>query len=149
MILDGLRNAERYSALITGLAEAFDFLRRPDLDDLADGRHAIDGERLYAMIVRGNGRPRTDARLEYHRRYLDVQFSVSGTDVIGWRELSTCAEPSGDYDGKTDCGLYADAPDAWIPLPPGMFIILLPSDAHAPMTGDGTLHKAVVKLRVG
>ena len=38
MILNILTEADRYGALIPGLAAAFAFLRRPDLAELANGR---------------------------------------------------------------------------------------------------------------
>ena len=148
MILDVLAQSYRYETVVHGLAEAFAFLRRRDLADLANGRHEISGSQLFAMIVRGEGKPRTETKLEYHRRYIDVQFSVAGADVIGWRELSTCTKPDGGYDEKIDCGLFTDEPVTWLTLPPGAFTILFPSDAHAPMAGAGPLHKAVVKVAV-
>jgi YhcH/YjgK/YiaL family protein len=148
MILDVLTEAERYGSIVPGLAEAFAFLRRPGLAALADGRYPIAGERLYAMVARTEGRGEAGARLEYHRRYLDVQFCVSGTDVIGWKALGACTERAGEYDAKADCGFYGDAPAAWVRLPPGAFMLLLPSDAHAPLAGVGLVHKVVVKLKV-
>ena len=146
MVLDCLAHADRYACLADGLAEAFAFLRRPDLAELTDGRREIDGDSVYAIVARGKSKPREDARLEIHRRYIDVQFCVAGTDVIGWRELSRCTLPPDQFDEQADCGFLSDEPHAWVALPRGSFMILFPSDAHAPLAGTGALHKVVVKV---
>jgi len=147
MILDVLENAERYCAVHPRLAAAFDFLREADTAGLAPGRRDLDGDRLYAMIVRDQGRGRQRARLEAHREYIDVQFSVEGTDLIGWKSLGACAGTEG-YDAEKDLEFFSDKPDAWIATPPGTFAIFFPEDAHAPMAAEVALHKVIVKVAV-
>ena len=51
MVLDTLENADAYNALNSGFAKAFEFLRRNDLAQLDEGRHEIDGERVYAYFT--------------------------------------------------------------------------------------------------
>jgi biofilm protein TabA len=57
---------------------AFAFLRTTDLPALAPGRHQIDGDRLYASIDRLSGRGLAGARLECHRRQIDIQLTIEG-----------------------------------------------------------------------
>jgi len=148
MILDHLANAGRYACLHPAFARAFEFLRRDDLSDLPAGRHEIDGDRLYAMVVQAPGKGRDEAKLEAHREYVDIQLSVAGTDVIGWKPTAGCRHPETEFNPETDLGLYSDDPDAWVAVPPNTFAILFPEDAHAPMGGSGSLHKVVVKVAV-
>ena len=148
MILDVLENAQRYDSLHPRLAPAFDFLRRGDLAALPAGRHEVHGDRLYAVVVREEGRGREGAKLEVHRKYIDVQFSVEGTDLIGWKNISACAGPGDGYDDEKDIEFFSDAPDAWIATPPGTFAIFFPDDAHAPLGAEGPLHKVVMKVAV-
>jgi biofilm protein TabA len=35
-----------------------------------------------------------------------------------------------------------------VATPPGTFAIFFPEDAHAPMAGEGLIHKVVVKVAV-
>ena len=146
MILDRLECADRYAGLNPYFEKAFDFLRQTRLEELAPGRNEIDGDRVYAMVLRGPGRSRDEARLEAHRKYIDIQVSLSGTDEIGWKGKSLCTEPDGDYDPGGDCELFTDTPDAWVAVGPGSFAVFFPEDAHAPMVADGELHKVVVKV---
>lgn len=148
MILDRLTCAEQYVGLHPGLAAAFRLLAPGQLTDLPAGRHELDGSRLFAVVVREPGRGRDSARLESHRQYIDIQYVVSGDDVMGWKGTDLCAEPDGAFDTVKDIGFYHDAPDAWIAVPPGGFALFFPQDAHAPMAGQGELHKVVMKVAV-
>lgn len=148
MILDHLNTAERYFGLHPGFAQGFSFLRRPGLAELADGRYEIDGDLVYAIIARADGRGREQAKLECHRRYIDIQYAVCGTDVIGWGPLHACSQTDAPYASNTDCILYLDPPQAWADLAPETFMVFFPEDAHAPLAGTGPLHKVVVKVAV-
>ena len=148
MILDTLDNAAAYNALNSGFPKAFEFLRRPDLADLPEGNHEIDGDRIYAIVVKAAGRERAVGELEAHRKYIDVQYVLVGTDEMGWRATSTCSQPQGEYNGEDDYLMYSDPAVAWVATPPGTFAIFCPGDAHIPMISPDQLHKVVVKVAV-
>ena len=148
MILDTLEQCERYRDLHPGFAAAFDFATSRDLGTMAPGRHLIDGDRLYVSIDLIEGRGRTDARLESHRRYIDIQLTLEGDEEIGWRPLSLCRAPVAPFDEQRDIRFYSDAPDSWVAVPPGRFAIFFPDDAHAPLAGTGLLRKAIFKISV-
>jgi YhcH/YjgK/YiaL family protein len=148
MILDTLDRSGRYRTMHPDFARAFEFLARPDLAALAPGRHAIDGERLYVSMDVKPGRGRDGARLEAHRRYIDIQFTIAGTDEIGWTPLESCAHPAGPHDENRDIRFFDDRPDTWLLVPPGRFAIFFPDDAHAPLGGEGEIRKAIVKVAV-
>jgi len=146
MIQDEFAMAGLYAALNPGLARAFAFLDQPGLAGLPEGRHGIDGLRSWAVVARGAGRSRAEARLEVHDRYIDVQCILEGVDRMGWRPRRTCALPQGPFDPARDVGFYADEPDAWLDTRAGQFAILFPHDAHMPMVGAGTIHKVILKV---
>ena len=148
MILDILENGRSYLSLDPGFAAAFEFLMRPDLKDLPDGRHEIDGDRIYALAVRGPGRKREEAMLEAHELYADIQLVLAGVDTMGWKPTSACVQPADDYDPATDAQFFKDDPDAWVATRAGAFVIFLPGDAHLPTISDGDIHKVVAKIRL-
>lgn len=147
MILDRLDNWERYTPLHPGFKAAFDYLRAHELAGVPDGKHAIDGDRLYASVEHCPGRGRGGARPEFHRKYIDIQCAISGVEVIGWKCLSASANLTQPYDPERDLGFYGDAPEFWMTLTPGTFAIFFPEDVHAPLAGEGPLHKVVMKIR--
>ena len=148
MILDTLAQADRYAPIHPGFAAAFQFLRTAKFADLATGRNEIDGDRLYVVMNRQPGRGRADAKFEAHRRYIDIQFGISGTDVMGWRALADCTRPTAAFDDSKDVWFFEDPAETWLVVPPGSFAIFYPDDVHAPLGGTGDLVKAVVKVAV-
>jgi len=146
MILDTLARADRYSALHPLFARAFAFLRQTDLDALAPGRYTIDGEQLFAIVEHCTGRARAEAQLECHRRYIDIQLVLEGTDEMGWKALAECLSPATDYDAARDIRFFSDVPSSWIATPAGSFCLFFPDDAHAPLVSSGFIRKVVVKI---
>ena len=146
MIVDQLEHAKRYRALHPGFAGGFDFLHRPDLASLPDGRYDIDGDRVFALVARDQGRGRPKSPLESHRRYADIQFIIGGQDCIGWLPTAACERVSQAYDPDTDLGFYYDRPQTWLEMAEGTFAIFFPEDAHAPLATNGLIHKAIVKI---
>lgn len=148
MVIDTLMHAPRYEILHPGLKAAFAFLRRPDLASLPVGRHEISGNGVFALVDTGPQRGREAARLEAHRKYIDLRYVIGGTDEIGWRPTRECSRIATPYDPSSDLVFFAEPSAAWITLPPGTFAIFFPEDAHAPLGGSGVLHRIVVKLEV-
>lgn len=148
MILDILKNRDRYIGHWDGFQQAFAFLLQPNLAELAAGRYEIDGTRVFALVSKGPGRKRQDGLLEVHRNYIDIQHVIAGTDEMGWRAKAACASPAAPYDPEKDIQFFTDAPDAWIAVHPGSFAIFFPEDAHLPLVSDGEVHKVVVKVAV-
>jgi YhcH/YjgK/YiaL family protein len=149
VILDHLAQAARLDALHPGFARAFEFLRRPDLAALPPGRHEVDGDRVFALAGAETGRGRARARLEAHRRYADIQYVVSGNEVMGWRALASCRSTGLGYDASKDIEFFAAEPAIWLPVAPGGFAVFFPEDCHAPLAGDGIIRKVVMKVAVG
>jgi YhcH/YjgK/YiaL family protein len=149
MILDTLAQADRYLALHPLFAGAFAFLRSTDLGTLQPGKHAINGERLFAIVEACAGRTRAEAKLECHRRYIDIQLVLEGVDEMGWKPLAACVDPATDHDAARDIRFFNDAPASWIATPPGSFCLFFPDDAHAPLVSAGLIRKVVLKIEAG
>ena len=126
MILDQLQNSALYLPLQRGFAEAFAFLNQPGLAQLPPGRHEIVGTQVYAMVAKAEGRPREAARLEGHRKYIDIQLVLSGVEEMGWRPHQTDGPVQTPYDDTKDTEFYPGQPDAWITVNPGPVCHLLP-----------------------
>jgi YhcH/YjgK/YiaL family protein len=148
MILDTLPLAPRYAALHRSFAKAFRFLAETDLDALPTGRTDIDGDDMFVILDRQDGRGRDGARLEAHRRYIDIQYTVHGEEEIGWTPLAACTAPAGEFDAAKDIVFFEDAPRCWLSLPRGSFAIFFPEDAHAPLASRSAVTKAIVKIAV-
>lgn len=148
MILDVLDNCDTYAGLNPHFATAFAFLRRPDLAELPEGRHEVDGNNVYAVVAKGAGRRPEDALIETHDASIDIQLVLDGTDRMGWKPRKALGPKTEASDPRKDVAFYKDSPMAWTKVTPGMFAIYFPEDAHMPMISDGGLHKVIMKVAV-
>lgn len=147
MILDTLENAARYAGFKPGISEGFGFLDQPGLSELEPGRYDIVDGLAFAIIEKNDGRKVEDGKLEAHRKYIDIQYIISGDESMGWSPLADLAGSEG-YDETRDLEFFTDAPQSLVKVPPGSFTIFLPTDAHLPGVGNGPIHKVVVKIAV-
>jgi YhcH/YjgK/YiaL family protein len=147
MILDKLSNAKKYYSFHPLFKEAFEYLNQPEFKSLAAGTYKIQGDDLYVIIADDKARDH-DAKLEAHKKYIDIQVTLDGAFNIGWRALSECSSLHKEYDAENDYMLYADTYDFSMTLTPDTFAIFYPEDAHAPNAPKDFVKKAIVKVAV-
>jgi len=148
MIIDAGRYCQAYQSLHPLFERAFRFLADTDLRAFAPGRHPVDGDRLYLSVDHVQGRGREGARLEAHRRYIDIQYTIEGEEEIGWMPLASCGALSRPFDEAKDVGFFDTRPTTWLAVPAGTFVVFFPQDAHAPLAGRGAVKKAIMKVAV-
>lgn len=149
MILDKLANANRYNCLHPLFEKAFDFLRNTDLATIETGVHEIESKQLFAIISEAAGVTKAEYKLEVHRKYIDIQYIISGTDHMGWKDLALCTEPNDPYNETREAAFFPDKTENWFDVPAGSFTIFYPDDAHAAMvTGENVVRKVVLKIAV-
>ena len=148
MILDRLANAGLYAPLHPRFAAAFRFLEQTDLAALPDGEHELDGRGLFVAVETIPGRGREGAKIEAHRRYIDIHVAIGCRDEIGLKPVADCRDVELDYDEGHDASLFRDRPESWVALPPGSFAVFFPDDGHAPLAVAGPVRKAVVKVLI-
>ncbi len=148
MIIDSLLGLERYFSINPGVEKAFKFLRQQPLESLAEGRHDIDGDNVYAMVSENPGKKQEEAKLEVHDAYIDIQLVVKGQESFGYLDRRFCKEVLTPYDSARDVAFYDDVPEVFFSLEPGNIAIFFPYDGHAPMIGAGLIRKIIVKVKV-
>ena len=131
-------------------AKAFDFLQRPDLADLPEGRYEIDGDNCWAMIQYADLKPFAGEtqKAEVHQTYIDIQAPLDGPETYG---LYTIPQPPFQpFDAARDVG-FAEVKTEPATLQPGEFIVFFtPDGAHAPCLTLGVPErrkKLVIKIR--
>ena len=152
MIVTDINHIEHQVSMTAALKKAIEFLRRPDIHNMADGRVDIDGQQVFALVQRYET-VKTDApKFEYHRKYIDIQYIVSGEEVIGWApvEQMTITEA---YDMEKDIcfGIAPKKEITIVHLQVGQLAVFYPEDGHAPKLAAGlpsAVFKIVVKVAV-
>ncbi|MCZ7593293.1 MAG: YhcH/YjgK/YiaL family protein [Kiritimatiellae bacterium] len=141
MIVAKLEDCGRFLHLHPGFAAAFRFLQEEELAALPAGRRELVADKLYVNVDHVDGRRREGAVLEIHKKFIDIQYTVSGAEVMGWRDFASCANWREPFDETRDIGFLNDQPFSWFSVPPGYFAIFFPEDAHAPLAGRGRCAK--------
>lgn len=148
MIISTLSQSSRYAALHPLFPRVFEYIRNTDLLSLDPGRYPIVDKQLFAIVENVPGRTHAEAKLECHRRYIDIQLVLEGTDEMGWKVLADCSRPVSDYSAERDIRFFNDAPATWIVTPPDHFCIFFPEDAHAPLVSSGNIRKVIFKIAI-
>ncbi len=149
MIIDTVSRAHVYAALGPSFERAFAFLRRHDLAALPAGTHELDGRRVYVLVQDYQTKRAADGKWEAHRKYIDVQYVVSGKERFG--HAPTGRMPAGPYDEAADMERPEGEGD-FSELRAGEFIVLWPGEAHMPGMAIGepaAVRKIVVKVAAG
>lgn len=150
MITDTLEHASLYENSHPGFRTAFRFLCRCLREPPVPGTYELDGQNVYASVQSYLTEPAQARPWEAHRRFIDIQCVLRGTEQIGVLPIEQLSA-AGIYQEEKDCitappeqgGLY-------VRLEPGSFSILYPHEAHQPRCADrtpGQILKVVVKVR--
>ncbi|MFA5687986.1 MAG: YhcH/YjgK/YiaL family protein [Kiritimatiellales bacterium] len=130
MIIDRIENVPLYAGLGAKVQQALEYLAKTDFKALESGRYEIAGDEVFALVQRYETKPHDQGLWEAHRRYIDVQYLVSGSEIMGYAPLDTLAvkEP---YKPENDCELLTGTGD-FLTVSPRMFAVFFPQDAHMP-----------------
>ena len=151
MIIAKLDQLTQQAAVDPRLRKGLEFLKQLDPQELEPGTVEVAGREVYAMIQSYTSRPVTEPlRFEAHRKYLDIQYLVSGTEAMGWAPLEQL-EVNMPYNEERDVMLGTVPAEArtLVPFTGGYAILLYPSDAHGPGLAAGEpqpIVKVVVKV---
>ena len=133
------------------LARALAFLadKAPGLED---GRHQL-GDGIYVDMKHYSPAPAAERRYESHIKYVDVQVVFEGAEIIYYQPLLTGMTVTEDKLEKNDVRFHAEppaGPEIPLKLRPGLFVLLMPEDAHKTecFAGAANARKAIAKIPV-
>jgi YhcH/YjgK/YiaL family protein len=138
------KNKERWD-------KAFNFLKSNDLSGLELKRYDIDGNNLYAPVSEYLTKNEEEARYEAHQKYIDIQYVVSGKELIGVAPISQKKDVLEPYDATKDIEFMTVTGGENRIATPDRFFIFFPEDAHRPGlkdTENSPVRKIVVKVKV-
>lgn len=146
MIIDTLDKLGFYASLNPLFADIVDFLKTNDLNKLEEGKHFIKENDLFVNIQTAKGKSREEAKLETHRKMIDIQIPLSGEETYGYTPL--CNLPDLEYNEEKDIIKYEGPADTYVTCKPGEMAIFFPQDGHAPcITSEPTIKKAIFKIK--
>ena len=138
------KNKERWD-------KAFAFLRDSDLTKLAVKRYDIDGDNLYASVSEALTKNEEDTKFEAHRKYIDIQHVINGSEQMSITPLADKKEELVPYDPAKDVEFMTVNKTVSYEATPDKFFIFFPGDIHRPSVKIGEnkiVRKVVVKLKI-
>lgn len=149
MIFDSLENAEIYYGLGEKFQKAFEFLKTTDLENLPLEKIRIDGDDIFAIPQKYSTKEESEGKWEAHRKYIDIQYLVSGSENIGF-VLVDYLEELEPYDDEKDVEFFSGEGD-YVQVHDGEFAVFFPDDAHKPglkIESTEEVFKIVFKIKV-
>lgn len=152
MIFGNVHHEPQLSAYPKGIQTALKFLAETDFLAMEPGVHPIDGEQIFAQVIDCTTEPRSAKRPEVHRKYVDVQFIVTGKERIAFYPDEGDHEVDEELLSTRDIIFYKNNPNAKeqsVLMEPGNFAVFFPWDVHIPsisIDGECAVRKIVVKV---
>lgn len=148
MILDSLKNGQKYASVHPRFKKAFDYLQSTDLAALPVGKVELDGADLVVNVVDITGKSEATAKMETHNNFIDIQVPVGAVEKMGWISAQNLKEVTDPYNAEKDLTFYADKASVFIDVQPYEFAVFFPEDGHQPGIAEGTYRKIIVKVKV-
>ncbi|MDF2874779.1 MAG: tabA [Sporomusa sp.] len=153
MIFGHISTLEKDAPLLPqALVKGLEYLAKTNVAELPAGKHEIEGKDIYVAINEYETQPREARRAEAHVDYLDIQYLISGEELIAYSLLTDDNEVLSDELAAKDAIFYKTVQqETDLVLTEGMYAIFFPWDVHRP---NCTLHqtckvkKAVVKIKM-
>lgn len=142
--------AAKYNFLSDKFTAAYRWLNETNIKELPVGSYSIIGEEVVANVQEYETSSKEERSFENHHKYFDIQYMVSGQEMIGVCE----AQGLKLKEAHEDRDLYFyEEPDfsGEVFLREGDLLVVAPEDAHKPGCAAGKpekVKKVVVKVAI-
>ena len=126
---------------------AFEYLKN-DLNPVAPAKYPLKGDEAVAIVSEYQTKKIEDAKWESHRKFIDLQYIISGEEKMGVLPLKK-AKFASDYQEDKDVILFGEQDGEYYVANPDIFFLFFPDDVHRPCirTGDSEpVKKLVIKI---
>lgn len=128
MIVDRIERFQQYTRSVPDIYEVMKFAEKVKKENIPVGKYPIQNG--FVLVQEGQTRKFEEADFEVHRKYLDIQILVSGTEYVEYADIKDLTTKVA-FDEEKDLELM-DGAGCKIQIKPDMFYVLYPSDGHKP-----------------
>ena len=150
MIYGNLENLGDISIYPESIQKSIKYLLDTDLEKIEAGVYEIQGRDIYAQVTDMETSPKNEKKPEIHRKYIDVQYLVSGKERIGVAVDTHKNKILEDYSEEKDVLFYEECEgESDLLMLPGNFAVFFPNIVHRPGCSDGEpakIRKVVIKI---
>jgi len=140
-----------YSAHSSLWNQVFSYLSSTDLEHLVTDTYFIAGDSIRVIVQEYETSDRMDLHYEAHRKYIDLQYVITGKERIGIADLDQKKMVVKPYHEQEDIGFYEIGGGDLRQADNQVFFIFFPWDAHMPCIRSDesiTVKKIVFKIPV-
>ncbi|MBA3065338.1 YhcH/YjgK/YiaL family protein [bacterium] len=148
MIIDKIENSKLYVNLGAKIAKSFAYINETDLSRIAVGKYEIDNGNIFAIVQKYDTRDQSECKLEGHWKHMDIQYIISGVELIG---VATLINQIPVYRNEEEDYALFEGDSTLLRVETGMFAIFFPDDLHMPgvkLNQISPVKKVVVKVRI-
>ena len=146
MVVDSLKNLEKYVELNSLYKDVVEFIKNNDLNALPEGKTFIKGNDLFVNIQIAKGKTRDEAVVETHDKMIDIQLPLDVEEEYGY--IAREDLPETEYNAEKDITKYPAVKSlCYVKAKPGMFCIFDTQDGHAPCVAPTDIKKAIFKVK--
>ena len=130
---------------------AFDYLKTTDLQSLETGRHVIDSDNVFALVNEYLTKEESEVPFETHKKYVDIQYLISGIERMSITHESNKQEILTPYDEDIDKEFMTVSESLHYIATPERFFIFFPPDLHRTdikLDEPSPVKKIVVKVKL-
>lgn len=146
MIIDSIKHIKDYKSMFPYLEEGLEVLKQIDLSN--SGKYEFNHG--YFMIQEGETKPFDEGMFESHRKFIDLQILIEGSEEIAWNDIDDMSTVV-PYDKTTDKQRLNGSWNHNILISEGMFWAAFPWDGHKAISHTNEKHrykKIVMKLPI-
>jgi YhcH/YjgK/YiaL family protein len=127
----------------------FGFMTK-DLSALEVGKYPIVDGQVTAIVSEYNSKEPEDAKWEAHRKFIDLQYVISGEERMGVMPLAE-AQNGGEYQAEKDVIFYGENDGPLYVANPENYFLFFTTDLHRPgikAAEPVPVKKLVIKIAV-
>ncbi|MNI15190.1 Toxin-antitoxin biofilm protein TabA [compost metagenome] len=129
------------------LAAGIEYLRSHDFTQVEPGRYDLRGDDMFALVQEPETAPKLSRMAEFHEKYIDIHYLVSGEEIIGYGRRSPHDVKDEDELETKDYALQKNIENEnELGLKPGMFAVFFPNDVHRPCCSTGEDNVKICKV---
>lgn len=145
-----VKNIANISVYPVAIQRALQYLQETDFMQMEAGSYEIEGKQLFAQVIDTTTGKLEERFPEIHRKYIDVQFLVQGSEAIGFVTDNGQNEIKEDALAERDVLFYHNVENEnFIEMLPGSFAVFYPNDVHRPncnVQEETAIRKVIVKV---
>ncbi|SFG13105.1 YhcH/YjgK/YiaL family protein [Oribacterium sp. WCC10] len=149
MIVDDFSHIRFYEAMLPNLEAGLQAIEEEKAKgELKEGSYRFEGG--FFKVQKGVTKPFSEGTFEGHKKYIDVQIILDGSEEIAWKELKELKEVI-PYDEEKDMARYEGSFEHQIMINKGMFWAAFPHDGHKAISHSKeqqSFTKIILKLPV-